>query len=93
MEELGYFLESIPICGDNQGSIFMAENPVMESCSKHFDLWWHDICDYVKEGLIEIFYIEGTKNPTDVFTKNLGQEALNNCWQQLSLVLYNKPQS
>ena len=79
MEELGYFLEPIPICGDNQGSIFMADNPVTESHSKHIDLRWHGIHDYVKEGLIEIFYIEGTKNPADMFTKNLGQEALNNC--------------
>ena len=79
MEKLGYFPEPIPICGDNQGSIFMADNPVMESCSKHIDLQWHGIHDYVKEGLIEIFYIKGTKNPADMFTKNLGQEALNNC--------------
>ena len=93
MEELGYFLEPIPICGDNQGSIFMADNPVTESRSKHIDLRWHGIHDYVKEGLIEIFYIEGTKNPTNMFTKNLGQEALNNCRRQLGLVLYDKPQS
>ena len=79
MEELGYFLEPIPICGDNQGSIFMADNLVMESHSKHIDLRWHGIRNYVKEGLIEIFYIEGTKNPADMFMKNLGQEALNNC--------------
>ena len=39
-----------------------------------------------------LFYIEGTKNPVDMFTKNLSQEALNNCWQQLGLMLYNKPQ-
>ena len=38
MEELGYFLEPILICGDNQGSTFMADNSVMESCSKHIDL-------------------------------------------------------
>ena len=93
MEELGYFLEPIPICGDNQGSIFMADNPVTESHSKHIDLRWHGIRDYIKEGLIEIFYIEGTKNPTDMFTKNLGQEALNNCRRQLGLILYDKPQS
>ena len=79
MEELGYFLEPIPICGDNQGSIFMADNAVTESCSKHIDLQWHGIRNYVKESIIEIFYIEGTKNPADMFTKNLGQEALKNC--------------
>ena len=38
MEELGYFLEPIPIYGDNQGSIFMAGDPVTESRSKHIDL-------------------------------------------------------
>ena len=93
MEKLGYFLEPIPICGDNQGSIFMADNLIMESHSKHIDLRWHGIHDYVKEGLSKIFYIEGTKNPADMFTKNLGQEALNNCQQQLGPILYDKPQS
>ena len=71
----------------------MADNPVMESHSKHINLQWHGIHDYVKEGLIEIFYIEGTKNPADMFTKNLGQEALNNRRQQLGLRLYDRPQS
>ena len=33
--ELGYKLKAIPICGDNQGSIFMASNPVTEPRSKH----------------------------------------------------------
>ena len=79
MDELGYFLEPIPICGDNQGSILMADNPVTESHPKHIDLQWHGIHNYVKEGLIKIFYIEGTKNPADMFMKNLGREALNNC--------------
>ena len=92
MKELGYFLEPIPICGDNQGSIFMTDNLVMESHSKHINLQWHGIHNYVKEGIIKILYIEGTKNPADMFTKNLGQEALNNCQQQLGLILYNKPQ-
>jgi len=30
MGELGYSLKPIPICGDNQGSIFIASNPVTE---------------------------------------------------------------
>ena len=70
MKELGYSLQPILVCRDNQGSIFMADNPVMESRSKHIDLRWHGI---------EIFYIEGTKSPADMFMKNLGQEVLNNC--------------
>ena len=38
IEELGYFLEPILIYRDNQGSIFMADNPVMASHSKHINL-------------------------------------------------------
>ena len=30
LEELGYQLHPIPLCGDNQGAIFMASNPVVE---------------------------------------------------------------
>ena len=45
MGELGYSLKSIPICGDNQGSIFMASNPVTERRSKHIDIHYH----YVRE--------------------------------------------
>ena len=67
MEELGYSSKPILICRDNQGSIFMADNLVMESHSKHINLRWHGIHDYVKEGLIKIFYIEGTKIPVDMY--------------------------
>ena len=38
LEELEYQLHSIPICGDNQGSIFMASNPVTKKCNKHVDI-------------------------------------------------------
>ena len=79
LEKLGYDLHPILVCRDNQGSIFMADNLVTESCSKYINLQWHGICNYIKEDLIEIFYIKGTKNPADMFIKNLGQEALNNC--------------
>jgi hypothetical protein len=41
MGELGYKLKPIPICGDNQGSIFIASNPVTEKRSKHIDIRYH----------------------------------------------------
>ena len=36
--ELSYKLRAIPICGDNQGSIFVTSNPIMEPYSKHIDI-------------------------------------------------------
>ena len=71
LSELGYKLNSILICGDNQGSIFMASNPVTEPCSKHIDICYHGIHESITNGKIELFFINGAENPTDLLTKNL----------------------
>jgi len=62
----------VHINGDNQGSIFMSSNLVTESWNKHIDICFHAICDFVAQGKVKLFYIEGNKNPADLFTKNLG---------------------
>ena len=72
MHELGYNLGPILIAGDNQGSIFIAKNPVTEKRSKHIDLRYHFIRDRITDKTIEVVFIEGEHNPADMFTKNLG---------------------
>ncbi|KIK80678.1 hypothetical protein PAXRUDRAFT_95642, partial [Paxillus rubicundulus Ve08.2h10] len=50
-------------------------NPVTEHCTKHIPIHYHFIRDArntVTDKHIEIFYIKGTDNPADMFTKNLG---------------------
>jgi len=66
--ELGYKLKAILICGDNQGSIFMASNPIMEPHSKHIDICYHGICESVAKGNMELFFIDGAENPADLLT-------------------------
>ena len=39
--ELGYQILTVPICGDNQGSIFIGSNPMQERCLKHIDIHYH----------------------------------------------------
>jgi len=70
--ELGYSLRPIPICGDNQGSIFIASNPVTEKRSKHIDIRYHYICEVIAHKLAELYFINGDENPADLLTKNLG---------------------
>jgi hypothetical protein len=70
--ELGYNLKPIPICGDNQGSIFIASNPVTEKRSKHIDIRYHYIREVIQRKLAEIYFIDGDDNPADLLTKNLG---------------------
>jgi hypothetical protein len=72
MGELGYYLNPVPICGDNQGSIFIASNPVTEKRSKHIDIRFHYIRQVIERKFAEVFFVEGDKNPADLLTKNLG---------------------
>jgi hypothetical protein len=45
----------------------------MEKRSKHIDIRYHYICNVVEKGHITLDFVEGTENPTDILTKNLGQ--------------------
>ena len=83
--ELGYKLKPVPVCGDNQGSIFMASNPVTETRSKHIDIKYHGIREAISRGLIELFFIDGAKNPADLLTKNLPQDKFLKFRSQLGL--------
>ena len=73
IEELGIKLKAIPIYSDNQGSIFIASNPVQESRTKHIDIQYHYICEVVSAKKVELMFVPGEMNPTDMFTKNLGK--------------------
>ena len=70
--ELGYKKQPIPICRDNQESIFIALNPVMEKYIKHIDIQYHFICNAVLDNKVQLYYIKGSENPADMYTKNLG---------------------
>src|ERR1700743_1222044 len=65
-------LKPIPICGDNQGSIFISSNPVTEKHSKHIDIRYHYIREVIARKLAEVYFIDGDNNPADLLTKNLG---------------------
>ena len=67
-----YHVHHIPLSGDNQGSIFIASNPVTEPRSKHIDIRYHYIREVHEKGIVDVFYIDGNDNPADIFTKNLG---------------------
>ena len=81
-------LAPIPLMGDNQGSIFLASNPVQEKHIKHIDLCYHFIHGTVQDKVIELFFIEGTNNPADLFTKNLGRIKFEKFRELLGLEFY-----
>ena len=87
--ELGYHIQTIPICGDNQGSIFIGSNPVQERHLKHIDIHYHYVRQLAEEKKIDLFWVEGSNNPADLFTKNLGIEKFEKFRSQLGLEFYS----
>ena len=57
---------------DNQPAIALAKNPVIHDQSKHIDIKFHFLQDYVDGGQIIIEFVETGRQLTDFLTKSLG---------------------
>jgi hypothetical protein len=89
LQELGFTLKPIPLCGDNQGAIFLAQNPVNRKNNRHIRIKYHFIRDAVQVSKdVELFYIAGEDNPADIFTKNLGYIKFEKFRSLLGLTIY-----
>jgi hypothetical protein len=91
LDELGFPMRCpAPVYADNQGSIFNASNPTQERRTKHMAVRYHKIREFVEEERIAIFYVPGTENPADIFTKPLGRVKFEEFRKSLGLVFYSK---
>ena len=90
IKELRIKIRSIPIYGDNQSSIFIANNTVQESHTKHINIHYHYICKLVVAKEVELQFVPGEMNPTDMFTKNLQKIKFTQFRNQLGLELRAK---
>ena len=61
--------EPVLIRGDNQGSIHLTKNPVLNRRSKHIDIKHHFIREKYKNGVIDVRHVPTGENLADVFTK------------------------
>ena len=71
--EIGFDIPVPHLYGDNLGSLFWSTNPVHEKRSKYIDIQYYYVRDAIKDDKIKPYHIDGTRNPTDILTKNLGQ--------------------
>jgi hypothetical protein len=58
---------------DNQSCIKLFENPIFHDRSKHIEIRYHFIWDYVQRGAIELQYISTDEQVADVLMKALGR--------------------
>ena len=66
----------LPICVnvDNIGVIFLAENQNSSDRTKHVDIRYHFIRQYIKDGTIMVEFVRSSENDSDIFTKNVTSE-------------------
>jgi len=83
--ELCINLRSIPLCGDNQGSIFIASNAVQEKQTKHIDIRYHYIREVVESGKVKLYFVKTAENYADIFTKNLSRDKYLKCRSTLGI--------
>ncbi|GKB00480.1 hypothetical protein Tco_0828473 [Tanacetum coccineum] len=59
---------------DSKSVIAISYNPVQHSCTKHIDIWYHFIKEYVEKGTVELYFVETEYQLADLFTKALPKE-------------------
>jgi hypothetical protein len=64
---------------DNKSAISLCKNLVLHEKSKHIDLRYHFIHDYVEKGTIAVEYIGTGEQKTDILTKAIGRV----CFEEL----------
>jgi hypothetical protein len=70
----------------------MASNPVTEKRSKHDDIHWHAIRDFIHEKKIKLFFVEEAINPADMLMKNLGHVKLDQFRKDVGLIFHDQAQ-
>ena len=59
------------LLGDNQSAIFTSNNPETSQRSKHLEIRWFRIRDYIKDLSIQVRHVSTGDNIADFFTKSL----------------------
>ena len=86
LDELGKKQEMATLHSDSQSAIFLTKNSAFHSKSKHIQTKYHFICYIVKDKLVILEKICGSKNPTHMLTKGVTIKKLKLCAALVSLL-------
>jgi len=61
---------------DNKATIYISKNETINQNTRHIDIKYHLVRDYIKENKIRLNYIKSQDNLADGFTKYLNSNAM-----------------
>nr|GEX01299.1 hypothetical protein [Tanacetum cinerariifolium] len=76
LTDYGLGFNKIPMYCDNKSAISLCCNNVQDSRSKHIDIRYHFIKEYVENGVIKLYFVNTEYQLADLFTKVLGRERI-----------------
>ena len=72
LEFLGVKMElPILVNCDNIGAIYLAHNAKTSQRTKHIDVKYHFVREYVEDGMIKVVFVKSEENDADIWTKNV----------------------
>ncbi|GJU96860.1 hypothetical protein Tco_1326131 [Tanacetum coccineum] len=74
LKDYGFIFNKIPLYCDNKSAIALSCNNVQHSRSKHIDIRHHFIREQVKNGVVELYFVETNYQLADILTKALPRE-------------------
>ena len=75
IESMGIKVQKpITVYIDNIGAKFMAYNVTTSQRTKHVDIRYHYVREFIQDGFLEVKFVKTTENVSDGFTKNLNGE-------------------
>jgi hypothetical protein len=88
MGELGLRVPTpVRVFCDNKSANDLAYNPVHHDRTKHIDVRYHRIREYILDGTIIVHHVPTQDNPADIFTKSV----TGNIFNYLIKFIYNFP--
>ena len=87
IDEFGYGLDQpTPIAADNQGAIYISNNPVHDRRTKHIDIRYNFIKEAIENGEIEVFFVRTNNQLADIMTKALPAKRHMDLVQKIGLI-------
>ncbi|KAL4562000.1 hypothetical protein LXL04_034187 [Taraxacum kok-saghyz] len=85
--DYGFRFTRIPIYCDPSSPIAISHNPIQHTKTKHIDIRYHFIKDYVFNGDVELIFVKSPEQIADVFTKALDESKCFGFLNMLGLML------
>lgn len=75
---------------DNKSAIDLSKNPEHHARTKHIDIQYHFVRDYIERKVFELRYINTKEQLADALTKAIDINAFRNFTKRINIVENNK---